>query len=122
VSPETGAAAAWSEDRLAALGVSLSVRAHAYVANEPSQIPNMASPALKPVASAPTASIVPARLCPGLRYFGPRSPNPARWMGYGRPALEVVEASRSDSVSESQRDRNTAAGASAASRIVNRRR
>src|SRR5215210_9589879 len=85
VSPEMGTAAAWSKERFAGLDASLLVWTRAYWANEPLQMPNTASPGPKPVAWAPMASIVPARLRPGLRYFGLRSPNPARRMGYGRP-------------------------------------
>ena len=87
MSPEIGTAAAWSKERFAGLGASLSVRTRAYSANEPSQMPNTSSPGSKPVTSVPTASTVPARLRPGLEYFGRRSPKPARRIGYGRPAI-----------------------------------
>src|SRR5207244_2077163 len=60
---------------------SLSGRARAYSANDASPMPNTMSPGLKPVTLLPTASTVPARLRPGLRYFGLRRPNPATRMG-----------------------------------------
>jgi hypothetical protein len=82
-----GTAAAASKERFVGLGASLSVRTLTYSANEPSQMPKTSSPGLKPVASLPTASTVPARLRPGLRYFGLPSPKPATRMGYGRPAM-----------------------------------
>src|SRR3954467_9846031 len=72
VSAETGTAAAWSRDSFAGLGASLSGRAREYSANDASPMPNTASPAAKAVTLAPTASTVPARLRPGLRYFGLR--------------------------------------------------
>ena len=85
--PEIGTAAASSKERFEGLGASLSVRIPTYSVNEPSQIPNTASPGWKPVTLLPTASMVPARLRPGLRYFGLRSPKPATRIGYGRPAM-----------------------------------
>ena len=81
MSAETGTAAAWSNDSFAGLGASLSGRARAYSANDASPMPNTASPGVNAVTPAPTASTVPARLRPGLRYFGLRRPNPARRMG-----------------------------------------
>ena len=53
----------------------------AYSAKVPSPMPNTSSPGAKPVTSAPTASTVPARLRPGLAYFGRRRPKPASRMG-----------------------------------------
>src|SRR3954467_10668364 len=84
---ETGTAAAWSKDSLAGLGASLSGRARAYSANDASPMPNTASPGVKAVTLASTAATVPARLRPGLRYFGPRRRTPpGGWDRAGRPA------------------------------------
>src|SRR4051795_11476609 len=88
-SAETGTAAAWSRDSFAGLGASLSGRARAYSANDASPMPNTASPGAKAVTLLPTASTVPARLRPGLRYFGLRRPESRQADGIGQAGHHV---------------------------------
>ena len=81
VDPETGTAAACSNERFVGFGASLAGRTAAYSAKVLVPIPYTSSPGAKPVTSAPRASTVPARFRPGLANFGRRKPNPASRMG-----------------------------------------
>jgi hypothetical protein len=74
VKPEMGTAAACSKVRFAGLGASLSDRAQAYSAKEPSQVPNTSSPGRNRLTFSPTASTRPATSLPRMRALGFRSP------------------------------------------------
>ena len=69
-----GTAAACSKLRLAGLGASLSARAHAYSAKDPSQMPNTSAPGRNRVTLVPTASTRPATSLPRMPTLGLRSP------------------------------------------------
>ena len=74
VSAETGTAAACAKVRLAGLGASLSGRALAYSAKEPSAMPNTSSPTCSVVTAGPVASTRPATSRPRTRVLGARIP------------------------------------------------
>ena len=86
VTPETAAAAACSKLRRSGLRQSWSSRAQVNSANVRDDAPNTASPTLKRVTSAPTASTTPLTSMPSTRCFGFVRPVASR-IAYGMPAM-----------------------------------
>jgi hypothetical protein len=86
VTPEMGTAAACSMVSLAGFGTSLSGRAMASSAKEPSTMPITSSPGWNPVTAEPTASTRPARSQPRTSTFGLRNPTMRR-AKYGSPVI-----------------------------------
>ena len=86
VSADTDTAAACSKVRFVGFGASLSARAAAYSAKQPSPMPKTSSPTSSVVTSVPSAMTVPATSRPLTLVLGARMAFPASRTGYGRPA------------------------------------
>src|SRR2546426_2504210 len=86
VTPEMGAAAACSKVSLGGFGTSLSGRAMASSAKEPSTLPITSSPGRNAVTAEPTASTRPATSQPRTLIFGLRNPTTRR-AKYGFPVM-----------------------------------